>query len=275
MRRLLAVVLGLGALVLAPPTGRAYSGAETFGAAAVEGGGGGRYFTGSLRDGYTCNVCHRGGEQPELQIGGLPEAGYIPGQTYDIVLRLPDEAAVTSAAVELTDGEGQRVGSVGLPAAPRGDEVCGEPAELASRVVDLPGGRSVVAMDACGARRVRVSWTAPPEPRGPVWFHAAAVAGNASNDPTGDGVRAYARVIPVQGGTATSAEVRSGCSASGTGQGGALAFLLLAAGLVRRRVRGVERRCTRRGAARALPPDPSRRDAGTTPAGASRPAATC
>jgi hypothetical protein len=44
-----------------------------------------------------------------------------------------------------------------------------------------------------------------------VWFHAAVVAGDASSDPEGDGVRVVARVLPVQGASATSAEVGSGC----------------------------------------------------------------
>lgn len=240
MSRLAPAVLLLACVGLLPASARAFNTAEKFGQAAIQGGGGGRYFTGSLRDGYNCAVCHRGAEAPSVSINGLPEDGYLPGQTYDLEIVLPD-AAVTSSVVELSDAEGQMMGSMGLSAAPGLDEVCaaiaGEEATLAAKHVDLPEGREVVAMDACGARRLRLSWTAPAEPQGAVWFHAAVVAGNGEADTNGDGVRVYSRVIPVQGGSATSAEVAAGCSAGGRSASGALVLLAIASIAARRRGR--------------------------------------
>src|SRR5207244_2345573 len=51
---------------------RAFSDVEGFGKPVEQGGGGGRWFTGSATDGFTCGVCHRGGHSPDLNIFGLP-----------------------------------------------------------------------------------------------------------------------------------------------------------------------------------------------------------
>lgn len=240
MTRAATAALLLACFGLMPGSAHAFNTAEKFGQAAIQGGGGGRYFTGSLRDGYNCAVCHRGAEAPNVSITGLPEDGYLPGETYDLEIVLPD-AAVTSSVVELADAEGQMMGTMGLSAAPGVDEVCaaiaGEEPTLAATQVNLPEGREVVAMDACGARRLRLSWTAPAEPQGVVWFHAAVVAGNGEADTEGDGVRVYSRVIPVQGGSATSAEVEAGCSAGGRSGSGALVLLAAAFIAARRRRR--------------------------------------
>lgn len=225
-----ALVITLVALAIPTPAS-AFNDADKFGAAAIEGGGGGRYFSGSVRDGYTCAVCHMGGEQPEIEITGLPEGGYVPGETYDVELVLPDDAAVTSAVIELASATGEMMGSLDLGAAPGRNETClVDGAEVdAAHQIALPAGREVIALDACGATRVSFSWRAPNEPQGPVWFHAAVVGGDASSDPNGDGVRVYTEVLPVQGASATSAEVASGCSASGGGApvGAAILWMLL------------------------------------------------
>ena len=76
------------ALLCAPSPALAYSDHLVFGRPAYDpdptveqGGGGGRFFTGSMVDNYTCEVCHRGAEaEPEgFEVTGWPEATYTPG----------------------------------------------------------------------------------------------------------------------------------------------------------------------------------------------------
>jgi len=254
MRAALLLAASATAVVIVAPGGAsAFDDAAEFDQAALEGGGGGRYFTGSVRDGFTCEVCHRGAAEPEVEITGLPEDGYVPGEIYDIELLLPDDASITAASVEVTDPDGASTGGLELSTTPAPDEMCppveGGVEERAAQHLDLPGDREVVAMDACGARRLRVSWRAPEQPRGSAWFHAAAVAADASSDPEGDGVRVFTRVIPVQGGGAAGAEVASTCSAGGRSATPVTGGLALAACLlVLRRRRG------RRDAARGRGP---------------------
>jgi len=240
LRWALCLSAGLGLVALAPHPAHAFSEAEKFRAPVLEGGGGGRWFTGSMKDGYSCAVCHTGGETPVVEIDGVPSS-YVPGETYDIELVLPDDGETSSAVVELAGMEGSTIGTMGMPVSVGIDEECEVDGERvpAGQHLEIPGSRAVVVMDACGARRLRFSWTAPAEPRGTVWFHAAVVAGDASSDPTGDGVRTYAKVIPLQGGSAVSAEVGSACSTTGEETGGWQALLgaLGAIAIARRRRR--------------------------------------
>src|SRR5690348_3551226 len=78
--------------LIALPTARvqAFSDPSSFSKAANEGGGGGRYFSGSPLDGYTCSVCHRGGTAPEVNVSGVPLNGYTPGMAYEIKVDWPD-----------------------------------------------------------------------------------------------------------------------------------------------------------------------------------------
>lgn len=77
--------------VLCPATGRAYESVDRFLDPPRDGGGGGRLFTGVPRDGFNCRLCHRG--QPDyfgLRISGVPEDGYVSGQTYTITVSWND-----------------------------------------------------------------------------------------------------------------------------------------------------------------------------------------
>lgn len=68
---------------------RAFGDYELFFADPVDGGAGGRWFTGSPADGYTCSVCHEGGRQWPVQVDGLPTGqGYLPdpNKPYSITL---------------------------------------------------------------------------------------------------------------------------------------------------------------------------------------------
>jgi hypothetical protein len=75
--RLLAAVGLFLACTCAPNVGRAYSAPEGFSDNAYEGGGGGRWFSGSPAEGYSCSVCHLPGNAPRefpLYVLGVPPA---------------------------------------------------------------------------------------------------------------------------------------------------------------------------------------------------------
>ncbi len=223
MRPLALLLLPLGVSLFAP-TAHAFRTAATFDDPAAEGGGGARHFTGSVQDGYTCAVCHRGREPDPVELTGLPLEGYVPGGAYEIEIIMPN-APASSLALELTDELGGGVGSLALPAAPAGPELCttGDPAT--SRV--SLGDRAVIAMNACGAQRVRAIWTAPDQPLGPVWFHAVVVTGDDNSDTEGDGVEEIAHVIPVAGASAEAARVGTSACSAARGAPSRLAWLLL------------------------------------------------
>lgn len=76
-------------------TAHAFSAPEAFHAPANEGGGGGRWFSGSPAEGYACDVCHT--PEPKqtqfgLRVSGLPSAGYVAGTSYDLTLEWPEFA---------------------------------------------------------------------------------------------------------------------------------------------------------------------------------------
>lgn len=211
------ITAALALLVLLPGRASAFRLGATYGQPAVEGGGGERWFTGSADDGYSCAICHRGAEAPMVQLRGLPELGYVPGETYDIELTLPD-AVTASATLELVDALGAGVGSLTLPATAAPDlcaPVGGNPAAPAGSTADTRKGRRVAVVDACGAGRLRVSWTAPAQARGAVWVHAAVVAADGSGDPEGDGVRVITHVVPSYGNAPDATRVGSPACAAG------------------------------------------------------------
>lgn len=63
---------------------------------AKDGGGEGRWFTGSPADGHSCNVCHTGGVAETLIVQGLPPKGYVPNEEYEIRIAWPQTAARTN-----------------------------------------------------------------------------------------------------------------------------------------------------------------------------------
>jgi hypothetical protein len=91
--RFLAISLLL-VCVLAPGIGHAYSGPEGFLDGAYEGGGDGRWFTGSPADGFSCSVCHlktNTVRQFPLYVAGVP-AAYAPATPQKIVMAWPEFA---------------------------------------------------------------------------------------------------------------------------------------------------------------------------------------
>ncbi len=243
-RTALGLLLVLGALF--PAGARAFSDPEAFGNPVEDAGGGGRWFTGSAADGYTCKVCHRGAPSPSLEILGLPLEGYLPGISYEITIDWPDTLENAALTAEITNGQGTRAGSLRLPPQNelREEELClPVGAGLgAGEVVELPT-RSVLSVPDCGARRVRMLWTAPVQDEGPVWFSGSLVSADAHGDVEGDGVRDFAHVIGSPSAPdALSAKIASGCTALPSRHGSpwlaALAALALLAWRRRRRARG-------------------------------------
>lgn len=198
LRLLLAVVVGGGALLHAGGV-RAFSDPFGFSISTIAAGGGGRYFTGSPSDGYTCKACHEGGESPKVEVLGLPLAGYKPGARYEVVIRWAEEFEKLSLALELTDAEGAAAGRIRLPpeAEIEDPEFC-DPVEdqiLAGVITETKAGRQIVGMPDCGAKRLRFLWTAPAQDVGPVWFSGSAVFSDGEGDPYHDGVTDFGRII--------------------------------------------------------------------------------
>jgi hypothetical protein len=223
-------------LVALPQIAHAYSSFGDYARPVAEGGGGGKFFTGTPADGYTCDVCHTGGAPAKLEVIGLPPAGYVPGQTYPLAFQWPAAALSPDAVphvalmIELTDDVGATAGSAslvpyaqwtdaekcaqdGFPAA----DLCRDGAEPGCcRDIDperdacsFPGERSMFWMLECGARSARFNWTAPVEPVD-VWFSASMLTSNAGNDAAGDGVTLVRqRLYPASGSAARSGAVGS------------------------------------------------------------------
>jgi hypothetical protein len=219
----------------------AFSAVESFGYKAARAGGGGRYFTGSPADGYTCRVCHSGGAEPTLGVLGLPLAGYVPNTRYEIIVDWSHTAGNLAAVVEITDTKGRRAGSIHLPPVSETDdpEFCpavneGDPSPASSVVGVPPEGRAteycgdataappaecrqVVSVTACGAARLRFLWNAPGADVGPVWIAGSTVLSDGQSDVGGDGVSDFSRVIGSPSVPAVLAsKTRSGCSALAT-----------------------------------------------------------
>jgi hypothetical protein len=194
---------------------RAFSDPASFGLAALAAGGGGRFFTGSPADGYTCKACHEGGPEPKVSVLGLPLAGYRPGMSYEISVIWPSQVEKFGAAIEVTDMRGQPAGSLQLPSAGEAQppEFC-EPASeqvLAAVISQAPNQRQVIQLPDCGARRIRFLWTAPRMDSGPVWFAGSAVWSDGEADPYHDGVTDFGRVLASP---AVSSVATQNCSVS-------------------------------------------------------------
>ena len=255
-RHIRAIVVAIAALL--PSTALAYSSFGDYVRPIEEGGGGGKLFTGTPADGYTCDVCHSGAPSSSLNITGLPEAGYVPGQIYELTFQWQAALRVALMA-ELTDPVGAPAGITALapyaswsetekcaqddfPAA----DICRTGAQPGCcRDIDatrdacsFPGERSVFWMLECGARSARLVWTAPSA--GDVWFSATMLTSNAGNDALGDGVTLVRRRLhPVNASDARTGATGSCQLQQGSRSVSALYWLLTAAVVwwVRRRQR--------------------------------------
>lgn len=175
---------------------RAYSDPERFASAQDEGGGGGRYFTGSPRDGYNCGVCHEGGAVPIVAVRGLPENGYDPDETYELRINWRNGDSAHALHVEVTDPEGAGAGELKLvddeeiPASGRcGSRADGESAGYTLDVED----RRVLGALACGASSLLFRFTPSDVPY--LVFAGAVVRSDSSASADGDGVISLNRVL--------------------------------------------------------------------------------
>lgn len=154
-----------------------------------EGGGGGRWFTGSPADGFDCSVCHAGGEPLALDIIGLPVEGWIPGQSYDVAIGWADPTAHVALLAEFARADGAGIGEVAL--SPEDlllpEERCGG-GFRAAKLFALDQDRQITSLGDCGAKLLRVQWTAPAQVDEDAWLFLAGVHADASDDPSGDGV---------------------------------------------------------------------------------------
>ena len=177
-----------------------------------EGGGGGRWFTGSAADGFDCNVCHAGGRAIDLDITGLPVEGWTPGTTYELRIAWAEPEAHVSLLAELTRGNGDGLGQLEL--APE-DELL--PAERcsggprAAKLHPIDHDRTIASFDDCGATLMRMTWTAPAHPEDDAWLYVAGVNADASDDPTGDGVMVERILLP-----GPTNETPQGCATTNT-----------------------------------------------------------
>jgi hypothetical protein len=91
-------LLALAALVAfgaSPRLVHAYSTPDAYLESAASGGGGGRWFSGSPADGWSCSVCHlpsSSQRQFPLYVTGLPLAGYTLAEAREVVLSWPEFA---------------------------------------------------------------------------------------------------------------------------------------------------------------------------------------
>lgn len=214
---------------------RAFSDPALFAAPAVEGGGAGRYFTGSPADGHSCGVCHRGGASPTVFLDGFPDVTR-PGARYDVTVRWDEPDASHAMHLELMNpaGEHPSVELSNADALPLEEHCDGEPdGPPAVYAVDI-GARRVLGVEDCGARALSFSFIAPAEP-----IHVAlgVVRSDRSATPEGDGVLELRRVV------GSGADAGAGCSfraPSGDGDAWILGLCaVLSALAVRRRRAGL------------------------------------
>jgi MYXO-CTERM domain-containing protein len=241
LRHGLAVSVFTCALAFAGPAS-AYSDPDRFGMDTALGGSDGRYFTGSPVDGFGCDVCHSGGDEPTgIVIRNLPVTGYVKGTTYDVEIALPESIKSTGIQLEFIGRDGRAAGTVSLPdeSAVDARSRCGGSADeaVASYVTELPDeGRTIVGLRACDAKALRFRFTAPDT--ADLTFSGGIVSSDDSATVTGDGYASLNRILYRQGEAA--AKSTSSCAISPSA-GGAEKFgffwlaLATAALLLRRR----------------------------------------
>jgi hypothetical protein len=219
---ILAAVLHVLVSLAQTSAAHAYSDPFLYTEPAELGGGAGRWFTGSSADGYGCEVCHIGAPGVDLQIGGVPLDGFVPGSSYEIAIAWPPTVQHLTLIAELADEARNGVGTIALP---RGEtrlpielctgELMGAPA---SDVHVVEPGRQLLSVIDCGARMVRFQWTAPATSPERVWLHVGFVAADHDATPAGDAVTMVKHALPVAGRKlGTQLVATSGCSVAQPG----------------------------------------------------------
>jgi len=204
----------------------AYSGSVSFDIPAIAGGGGGRRFTGSVQDGYTCTVCHQQGDDIPLLIEGLPRDGYEPEREYAIRISWPERPEGlprSSFALEWTDPLGQVSGSLAIPPLstwPASDLCDGDQSPETTSIMMRDYGdleRQVLSSDACARIGLNMLWTAPAAGAGTVRLQATAVHANFDGTPGGDSSSETTLLLNQRGAPLPEASVLTpGCTVAGS-----------------------------------------------------------
>lgn len=211
-----------------------------------EGGGGGRWFTGTPRDGFGCDVCHSNPGTVPLTVTGLPlDTGYTPGQAYEVGMQWPPQVEHLALVLEMVDDAGATAGTLAVPVpeAARAPEQCSkEGAEgiPASSIVESESGRQFAAVVDCGSQSMRMLWTAPPAAAGTVWLSGGFVWSDDDASAAGDvSVKIRTPIPPLGAPAPVQALTQSGCNVTGLHTGSVWPALFAMMGLcARRRRRG-------------------------------------
>lgn len=197
-----------------PGVASAYSDPALFTEGTLEGGGGGRFFTGSPVDGYSCAVCHSGGQKPFVTVIGLPLDGYDPGVTYQIDIQWNEPLEPHALALEFVTATGQGAGTLSLPApeqVPATAHCEQNPMSDVAAYLVQSKTRNIVGTTDCGASSVRFNFTAPLDLE--IAFAATVVRGDGSGTSDGDGVVELSKVLRRRGLSSTTRGATS-CAAA-------------------------------------------------------------
>jgi hypothetical protein len=239
MKGAMLLLLCTLAVSSAPATVRAFSEPLLYADPAAQGGGGGRFFTGSPRDSFTCAVCHTGGETPVVTVRGFPDS-YQAGKKYKVEVSWTQPREPHALTLEIVDTKGRAAGTIELPDPAEADEdarcVLAEDAAEREQVASsmFPHeSRQILTVLGCGARNVSFSYTAPDDDK--IALTAAVVRSDKSEDIAGDGVLELRRIAYRNGQSAP--DVTAGCSltAGDVNALGALLIITLVALLAHRR----------------------------------------
>ena len=197
-----------GALLAGAESARAFSAQEIFAEPSEAGGGAGRFFSGSPVDPFSCDVCHRGGDVPQVELEGLPER-ILPGERYEVRVGFAGDDASHALHLELMQEDGTHADLV-LPAEHEAtrEARCDGLADSvpAFYAVDL-GRRRVLGVQDCGASELRFSFTAPEVDR--LYFALSVVRSDSSATAAGDGTAQVRRVLRAESAAGSSS---GGCS---------------------------------------------------------------
>jgi len=195
------LALGLSVNAVAPTFAHAFSDPYRFTDEVLIGGGGGRFFTGSPVDGYSCAVCHEGGVRPEVTVIGLPVGGYDAGVTYPVELRWTNPEVPHAANLEFVNLAGLGAGTITLPPpeqiGPTGRCEQSPTGDVATFIMEFTRGRRIVGMSNCGASSLRFNFTAPDVDE--IAFAGGVVRTDESSTADGDGVVELTKVLHRRG----------------------------------------------------------------------------
>lgn len=203
---------GAGVTALHPRQAHAYPGPLTgFEESLKFGGGGGRFFTGSLRDGFTCGVCHVSEKHFDLEVTGL-DTSIVPNKEYTLTVAWKGEATRVAFNAEIVGPKGFMAGEL-----PDRDHL--QVAEVDDKRIVFGVGTD----DKRSKSKIEFKWKAPSKSfEGPISFHVAAVrhddkdkSGDESKDAEdqktdpessllNDELAVFAKTIPLKGASGDS-----------------------------------------------------------------------